>query len=264
VADEKHCDWKGERVYLAVTAAGGCLLGSSLSHSAGHEDLKQAYGVFQTEAIHHLPDYAPETVTTDGWEATRSAWESLFPGIVWILCFLHEVIKVRDLCRSKLDLRHSLAEKLWNIYHAMTKRQFAQRLRRFLEWAKTSSLPQSIDQRVRRLKGKSKFFQRAFDFPEAYRTSNQVDRPMNYLDRTLYAMQNFHGSWQAAELSVRSMALLWNFHPFCRKTQRQNGGCSCPFEQLNGFRYHDHWFRNLLIASSLNGRRSLSKSIHTK
>jgi hypothetical protein len=28
-------------------------------------------------------------------------------------------------------------------------------------------------------------FQRAFDFPKAYRTSNQVDRPMNDLDRTL-------------------------------------------------------------------------------
>jgi hypothetical protein len=23
---------------------------------------------------------------------------------------------------------------------------------------------------------------------------------------------------------------------------------------LNGFQYHDHWLRNLLIASSLNGR----------
>jgi hypothetical protein len=25
------------------------------------------------------------------------------------------------------------------------------------------------------------------------------------------------------------------------------------FEDLNGFRYQDHWLRNLLIASSLNG-----------
>ena len=84
---------------------------------------------------------------------------------------------------------------------------------------------------------------------------------MNYIDRILYSMQDFHGSWVAAEQSVRSMALLWNFHPFCRKTQQQNGGCLCPFEQLNGFRYHDHWLRNFLIASSLNGRRHLS--IHT-
>lgn len=34
---------------------------------------------------------------------------------------------------------------------------------------------------------------------------------MNYLDRTLDAMQNFHGKWDAAEQSSRAMALLWNF-----------------------------------------------------
>jgi hypothetical protein len=53
-------------------------------------------------------------------------------------------------------------------------------------------LPRAIEGRWRRLKDNSQVFQHAFDFPEAYRTSNQVDRPMNYLDRTLYAMQDFH------------------------------------------------------------------------
>ena len=113
---------------------------------------------------------------------------------------IHEVIKVRDWCRSKPDLRTGLTDKLWHIYQGTTKRQFAQRLRRFLEWAQTVSLPPAIANRVKRLRQKSPFFQQAFDFPEAYRTSNQVDRPMNYLDRALYAMQNFHGSWEAAEL----------------------------------------------------------------
>ncbi|MFG6107717.1 hypothetical protein U2F10_36185 [Leptothoe sp. EHU-05/26/07-4] len=136
-------------------------------------------------------------------------------------------------------------------------------MRRFLERTQSVELPNAIHDRLQRLREKSLFFQRAFDFPNAYRTSNQVDRPMNYLDRALYAMQDFHGAWEAAELSVRSMAMLWNFHPFCRKTQQQNGGCLCPFEKLNGFRYHDDWMRNLLIASSLNGRRPLIKSPHT-
>ncbi len=27
-----------------------------------------------------------------------------------------------------------------------------------------------------------------------------------------------------------------------------------PFEDLNGFRYHDNWLRNFLTTSSLNGR----------
>ena len=78
---------------------------------------------------------------------------------------------------------------------------------------------------------------------------------MNYLDRLLYTMQYFHGRAESAELSVRSMALLWNFHPYCRKTRTLKAGVLCPFEELNGFRYHDNWFKNLMIASSLNGRR---------
>ncbi|MEL6455237.1 MAG: hypothetical protein AAFQ40_11050 [Cyanobacteria bacterium J06623_5] len=263
MADEKHCDWHGERAYLAVTAAQGCILGNELSADAGHEGLRAAYGVFQQEAHAHGPSYTPQTVTTDGWEATRWAWEQLFPGIAWILCFLHEVIKVRDWCRSKPDLRYGLAEDLWHIYHAETKRAFAQRLRRFLEWVDLRPLPSATKQRLLRLRAKSRFFQRAYDFPEAYRTSNQVDRPMNHLDRTLFAMQGFHGDWHSANQSVRAMALLFNFHPFCRKTRAEKNGCLCPFEQLNGFRYHDQWVRNLLIATSLNGRRPLPTETHT-
>lgn len=264
MADEKHCDWQGQRVYLAVTAAAGCVLGSSLSPSAGQEDLQTAYRVFEQEVPHQAPDYAPQTVTSDGWDATRAAWEALFPGIVWILCFLHEVIKVRDGCRSQPALRHTLADKLWHVYQAASKRHFAQRLRRLLDWVQTVALPPAIGARLRRLRGKSSLFQRAFDFPEAYRTTNQADRPMRYLDQTLGAMQDFHGSWEAAELSVRAMALLWNFHPFGRKTRQQTDGCLCPFERLNGFRYHDNWLRNFLIASSLNGRRPLPQLTHTK
>ena len=44
VADEKHCDWSGNRAYLAVTAAPGCILGASLSTSAGQDGLTNAYG----------------------------------------------------------------------------------------------------------------------------------------------------------------------------------------------------------------------------
>ncbi|NJL41306.1 MAG: hypothetical protein HC899_34800 [Leptolyngbyaceae cyanobacterium SM1_4_3] len=93
-----------------------------------------------------------------------------------------------------------------------------------------------------------------FDLPQAYRTSNQVDRLMNYQDRILYAMQYFHGTLDAAKQGLRAMALLWNFHPYCRKVQAMEPHSMSPFEDLNGFRYHDNWLRNFLIASSLNGR----------
>ena len=180
MADEKHCRHQGERIYWAVTAAKDCIVGSCLSPSAGYEDLQAAYGAFEQEMSDHAPDYRPKTVTTDGWDATRRAWETLFPGIAWILCFLHEVIKVRDWCRSKPELRTYLTDKLWHIYRATSKRQFAQRLRRCLEWTQSVTLPKPINDRLKRLREKSLLFQRAFDFPDAYRTSNQVDRPMNY------------------------------------------------------------------------------------
>lgn len=245
-----------------MTAAGPCILGASLSASADAEGLEQAYGIFRTEALACDPDYQPDSVTTDGWEATRCAWSRLFPGVTLILCFLHAVLKIRDLCRSRPSLWHMLQDRLWTVYRATTKRQFAQRLRRLLEWSKARDIPERIDQQLRRLRAKSRLFQRAFNFEHAYRTSNAVDRPMNYLDRVLYAMQYFHGSSQAGELNTRAMALLWNFHPYGRKTRKQKQGILSPFEELNGCRYHENWLRNLLIASSLNGRRALSNNQH--
>jgi hypothetical protein len=41
-------------------------------------------------------DYAPETVNTDGWQATQHAWQALFNPITVILCFLHALINIRD------------------------------------------------------------------------------------------------------------------------------------------------------------------------
>ena len=81
LADEKHTWWQGEKVYVATTIADGCLLGGELSVTAGTEDLQAAYGVFAQEARELNPDYQPQTVNTDGWEATQKAWKNLFSGV---------------------------------------------------------------------------------------------------------------------------------------------------------------------------------------
>jgi hypothetical protein len=75
VADEKHSWWLGNRVYIATTAAQGCFLGAALTPTADTEGLTKAYGVFATEAQALQPGYCPETVNTDGWEQTQSAWK---------------------------------------------------------------------------------------------------------------------------------------------------------------------------------------------
>lgn len=234
----------------------GCFLGVALAETADAAGLGQAYGEFQQEALTHNPDYQPETVNTDGWDATQIAWKSLFPGITLILCFLHSVLAIQQRCRRQGDLFQTVTDKLWQLYHSRNRSQFGQRLRRLLEWVHhpDTDLPEALRQKLLSLKAKAPDFTVAFDHPEADRTSNTVDRLMNYQDRILYSMQYFHGTLASANQAVRAMALLWNFHPYGRKVQDQEPHSMSPFEDLNGFRYHDHWLRNLLIASSLNGR----------
>jgi len=86
----------GEKVYVATTVGEGCLLGAELSQTAKTEDLQAAYGVFTEEARELNPDYQPQTVNTDGWEATQKAWKKLFSGVTLILCFLHTILSIDD------------------------------------------------------------------------------------------------------------------------------------------------------------------------
>ncbi|MDJ0577290.1 MAG: hypothetical protein QNJ65_19290 [Xenococcaceae cyanobacterium MO_234.B1] len=51
------------------------------------------------------------------------------------------------------------------------------------------------------------------------------------------------------------MALVWNFHPIGVRTRSKNISRYSPFTDLNGWSYHQNWLHNLLIASSMNGRR---------
>lgn len=75
IADEKHTRLQGERVYLATTVAQECFLGAELAEKADPDCLRQADGTFQREARQLISDYSPHTVNTDGWTATRNAWQ---------------------------------------------------------------------------------------------------------------------------------------------------------------------------------------------
>ena len=49
--------------------------------------------MFAAEARDVDPGYAPQTVNTDGWASTRNAFQTLFPLITVVLCFLHGFLK---------------------------------------------------------------------------------------------------------------------------------------------------------------------------
>jgi hypothetical protein len=152
-------------------------------------------------------------------------------------------------------IRKRLIGRSWHVYAASTKVKFSQRLRRLREWAEANLPAASLLDAVHSLAAKCKSFTPAYDFNSAHRTTNHVDRLMNHLDPRLYAMHYFHGSVAAASLGARSIALCWNFHPYGRRARPHAGWRCSPFTELNGFYYHENWLHNLLIASSLGGRR---------
>jgi hypothetical protein len=254
LADEKHTRFNGEKAYVATTVAKECILGVGLADTAGMEDLTKSYAHFKEEALNLKHDYQPKTVNTDGWEHTQRSWKSLFPGITLILCFLHAFLGIRDRCKRHKELLNSISEKVWNIYHAQSVAQFSQRVRRLRQWAGTI-LVDPVREKVLRLCDKAPEFKKTFSHPQAYRTSNALDRIMNYQDRILYSIRYFHGFRASALLYLRSMALVWNFHPYSTRVRHDGLGAS-PFEELNGFQYHPNWLQNMLVAASLRGWRS--------
>ena len=256
VADEKHSRLVGEKAYIAMTAGGECILGASVVDSASEQALTQAYGVFAEETQTVAPDYAPQTVNTDGWPATQAAWKALFPTVTVILCFLHAFLKVRDRATKELtEVFYQASERIWEAYHATSKASFAQRLRRLKEWA-SEQLPDSpMKNHVLDLCQKRALFSRAYDYDNVHRTSNLVDRLMKFIDRACFNAQYFHGTLASAELRVRALALLWNFCPSSPQTIKKHQGKSCPAVRLNNKCYSENWLENLLVSGSMNGIR---------
>ena len=96
-----------------MTAAKECFLGVGVAYRADETALTQAYGEFQQEAKALNPDYCPETVNTDGWDATQQAWKTLFPGITLMLCFLLPFWAFNSIVAPDGVLYSQVTDKLW-------------------------------------------------------------------------------------------------------------------------------------------------------
>jgi hypothetical protein len=252
VADEKITWVDGQEVAVPTVVGGGCLLGVSVVEQDDTAGLQAGYGEFAQEAKAVFPNYAPRSVCTDGWQATREAWRWLFPRIRLVLCYLHSVLKIQARCTGAL--RQQVLERVWEAYHATTKRAFSQRLRRLREWA-GGSLSGGVQEMVLKLCRRRDEFTPAYDLRQAARTSNAVDRVLNHLDRLLYAAGYGHATAASTRWAVRAMAVQWNFHPFGARLRYAQPQRVSPFADLNGFVYHRNWLHNRLIASSMGGLR---------
>jgi hypothetical protein len=124
LADEKVTWLNGEEVVIATTVGGDCVLGASVALGIDTPNLTEAYQHFKDEAQQLVPEYQPETVNTDGWEATQKAWRSLFPLVILIECFLHAFIKIRERGKHLKETFHLLSQKVWEVYHALDANAF--------------------------------------------------------------------------------------------------------------------------------------------
>ena len=254
LADEKHARFNGHKAYIATTVGADCVLGASVALNADEAALTEAYGQFKQEAHNVDPDDEPQTVNTDGWTATQKAWRTLFVTITIIECFLHAFLKIRDRCKKRWQtVWPEIQQQVWDIYRAADPQEFRQLSTAFLTWARQSVSGPAL-QAIEKLGAKIDLFVLAFDFPQAYRTSNMIDRHMEPMDRWLSDARFFHGHWHSAQLQVRTWALFHNFWPYCPRAQISQHYIS-PAHKLNGQVYHRNWLHNLLISTSVAGFR---------
>jgi hypothetical protein len=247
-ADEHHADWGGQKGYVPMTAGGGCILGLALTDSADEEHLRDAYGVFARESRVVSAEYAPKTVNTDGWFATRNAFRTLFSTIVPILCFLHGFLKIRDRCRQARELH----DRVWEVYRAATAAEFHERMAAFRAWCQPGTWPKAVLEMVTKLWNREAEYAVAYAHPGCHRTSNLVDRLMNRLTRFLYDGRGLHGHRISSERRLRGWALLQNFRPFAPRSGQVRQHQS-PAHRLSQKQYHRHWLHNLQVCASLAG-----------
>lgn len=256
LADEKHAKAHGGKWYAATTVAQDCVLGAAVSQSADAEGLTAAYAIFKEEARQLNPDYKPESVNVDGWAATSKAWQTLFPTVTIILCFLHAFIKIRSRCKRLGDTYTQIKQQVWDIYHAPNRTDFLEGVATLQKWVMNNreQLTNYAIEAIDKLCQRADQYCLAFDHPTAYRTSNMLDRHMGLMARWLAGGRYFHGNLQVADLRTRAWALLHNYRPYCPRAKVSKQYQS-PAHKLNGFVYRENWLENLLVASSSQGFR---------
>jgi len=224
-ADEKITFLNGKEIYACMTVGDNCILGADLSLTENEQGLKESYGTFKQEALNISPNYQPTSVNTDGWSATRKAWKGLFNEIVLILCFLHSYIKIRSISKKE-PLKSELFNQVWDAYKADNKTDFIHKIIQIDQWAKKNINSLTVLAQVEKMKNNVQLFATSFDC-EGKRTSNMVDRAIKPIDKFLSNAQYFHGNLSSAQLTIRALAIGYNFLPFCQKITKSKKNSIC-------------------------------------
>lgn len=142
-----------------------------------------------------------------------------------------------------------IIDKAWNVYKAESKRSFSQRMRRLTEYAGGLN-PGKLKTALLKFCSKKTWFISSYDYANAHRTGNMIDRLINRTDRKLHVSKGWHGTMASAEIGIRGFCLVQNFCPYCPSVQKKYDGKQSAFEKLNGYKYSENWLENLIIATS--------------
>jgi hypothetical protein len=260
VVDEKISYWAQQEVYACMTVGGNCILGMGLSQEESESALSRVYGKFKKAAQRLIPDYQPISINSDGWAATKKTLKGLFTQATMVLCFLHSVIKIRQVAQKE-PKKQELFDKIWTIYHATDANGFDTAVLDLDNWAKENVIKDSVKERIAKISKRKEDFKTFFDAPTAKRTTNMVDRLMKPVDRFLFMKQYFHGDFKSAELMLNALAICINFAPFAPRTKYNHKGnfFLSRSHALNNKIFDENWLGNLLAAASCNGLRVSTK-----
>ena len=189
-ADEHHADWAGQKGYVATTVGEGCVLGVGLTASADDAHLEEDLQVCsQPRHATSNPSTPPRRSTPTAGRPRHNAFQTLFPLIMVVLCFLHGFLKIRDRCRKARELHR----RIWDVYRAATAEEFRRLMNELQMWCGTQTWTASVHEMLTKLWNKTESYVVAYSHPGCHRTSNAVDRPMNRLCRLMYANRGLHG-----------------------------------------------------------------------
>lgn len=215
-SDEKITFLNGQEVYACITTGNNCILGADISLREDERGLQNSYGVFKEEILNVSEIYQPNSVNTDGWPATRKAWKSLFESITLILCFLHTYIKIRNIAQAEAH-KNLLFQQVWGAFKAETKELFIEKITELEQWAAQNINSLTVLKQIENMKNRAELYATSYDC-KGNRTSNMVDRAIRPMEKFLTNSQYFHGNLQSAQLTIRALAIGYNFLPFCQRT----------------------------------------------
>ncbi len=255
LADEKHSKCLGEKGYIPLITSGHTTWHIDYVESVEEKVLEDSYKSFDQQVKEVNPQYAPKTVSHDGFRPTANALKNIFGGkVAFLLCWLHTCRSLQNLLKNfskPLSYRFSFAlfKKLQACHQKpslqkISLKNFFNAMLRTMKELLTEEQLTSVKDWIKR---KKTYLYQTMDHPLSLAFSYSLDHICNHLDRKLFMMKYFHHPNSDKSSFLKGFILIHNFIPYQRRAK--NAGMSpC---QVDGARLpHPDWLVSLLILTS--------------